>query len=719
MDQINANLDRIADLSDDELGSLMDTVVSEFEAVETQERTPDVMESIKSLANAAKTIKSEKARRVAEAEEAAKIAAEAAAIIKGEDVSEDVEESDGVEEVKAEDEIVEPEEADEASAEPATAEPVEAADAEEPVNGTDAPEAPAAPDAETAASDEDVAQGGTDTPEHSELTDEEKKKVSSFASDEAPAEVAEVAEVAELAVTEESAAPAEEVAEAAELSTEEVAEAAELSTTEEESSAVAELAADEEPAAEPSAEVAELSVDEAGAEPSTTTPEAELASDNISEISEEPVTASLPNDLDVQAPAANAPVVASASVKYAPVAIVAGADIPGVTMGSELPDLRSVAQAIITRRHAMGRTSGGDGEHHMIAQFSTVFPEERTLDRTDADGNRAKIDGAVESLVAAGGIAAPEEVRYELYGLGEDVRPVKDSLAVFGADRGGIRYITPPVLADLNGAVSLWTLQDDIDAAAGSSPTKPALRVAAGAEQTVNIEAIPLILTFGNMGARAYPELVERQTKLGMIQHARFAETRLLTRIGSLSTAVTAAKELGAARDIFVQLDTAAAGYRNRHRMDEKAPLRVIFPAWFKNALRADLTKQLPGDGNDDTFGLADAKINAWFSERNINVTWTVDGETGQILGAQAAGALNDFPTTVIWYLFSEGTFLFLDGGTLDLGIVRDSTLNATNDYKLFFETFEGVAKVGVESLRISSQLSIAGASVGTVAPTV
>lgn len=717
MDQINANLDRIADLSDDELGSLMDTVVSEFEAVETQERTPDVMESIKSLANAAKTIKSEKARRAAEAEEAAKIAAEAAAIIKGEDISEDVEESDGVDEVKAEDEIVEPDEADEAAAAPAAEEPAEA---EEPVNGTDAPEAPAAPDAETPASDEDVAQGGADTPEHSELTDEEKKKVSSFASDEATAEVAEVAEVAELAVDEAPAAPAEEVAEAAEISaTEEVTEAAELAVTEE-SSAVAELAADEEPAAEPSAEVAELSVDEAGAEPSTTTPEAELASDNISEISEEPVTASLPNDLDVQAPAANAPVVASAaSVKYAPVAITAGADIPGVTMGSELPDLHAVAQAIISRRHAMGRTSGGDGELHTVAQFSTEFPEDRLLDRADSDGNRAKIDGAVESLVAAGGIAAPEEVRYELYGLGEDVRPVKDSLAVFGADRGGIRYITPPVLADLDGSVSLWTLADDEAAASGSTPTKPALRVAAGAEQTVNIEAIPLILTFGNMGARAYPELVERHTKLGMIQHARFAETRLLTRIGALSTAVSAAKELGAARDIFVQLDTAAAGYRNRHRMDEKAPLRVIFPAWFKNALRADLTKQLPGDGNDDTFGLADAKINAWFSERNINVTWTVDGETGQILGAQAAGALNDFPTTVIWYLFSEGTFLFLDGGTLDLGIVRDSTLNATNDYKLFFETFEGVAKVGIESLRISSQLSIAGASVGTVAPTV
>jgi hypothetical protein len=70
----------------------------------------------------------------------------------------------------------------------------------------------------------------------------------------------------------------------------------------------------------------------------------------------------------------------------------------------------------------------------------------------------------------------------------------------------------------------------------------------------------------------------------------------------------------------------------------------------------------------------------------------------------------------VIWYLFSEGTFLFLDGGTLDLGIVRDSTLNGTNDYKLFIETFEGVAKVGVESLRVTSALAIKGSSSATTA---
>jgi len=52
---------------------------------------------------------------------------------------------------------------------------------------------------------------------------------------------------------------------------------------------------------------------------------------------------------------------------------------------------------------------------------------------------------------------------------------------------------------------------------------------------------------------------------------------------------------------------------------------------------------------------------------------------------------------------------LFLDGGTLDLGIIRDSTLVGTNDYKMFIETFEGVAKVGIESLAITSTISING----------
>jgi hypothetical protein len=72
---------------------------------------------------------------------------------------------------------------------------------------------------------------------------------------------------------------------------------------------------------------------------------------------------------------------------------------------------------------------------------------------------------------------------------------------------------------------------------------------------------------------------------------------------------------------------------------------------------------------------------------------------------------MNEFTDTFVWYLFAEGTFLFLDGGTLDLGIIRDSTLVGTNDYKMFVETFEGVAKVGVESIKVTSTISVNGAA--------
>jgi hypothetical protein len=70
---------------------------------------------------------------------------------------------------------------------------------------------------------------------------------------------------------------------------------------------------------------------------------------------------------------------------------------------------------------------------------------------------------------------------------------------------------------------------------------------------------------------------------------------------------------------------------------------------------------------------------------------------------------MNEFPDTFIWYLFAEGSFLFLDGGTLDLGVIRDSTLVGTNDYKMFVETFENVALVGVESLQVTSTINVNG----------
>lgn len=666
--RIREILDRITELSNEELATLKEDIVSEFGTVKSQELSEAMAKNLEDLANFSELVRNEEKDRATRLAELS-LQVEAAENRMNADSS--------ITEASNDDNVVEvPEDAfDEAkehiNASQEVHETVEEDQLSEEVHGDNLKAAEVEAEEEKANEEEEEEEAAKAAADEEEEEEEEEENKSEFSS--------------ETESTTSLEAPVE-----SETSTV-VTPEAELASTENIEEHISE---------------AELSTSEEVNQEST----------------EEPVTASINSEeLNIEVPSGNAPVEVK-SIE-APVTITAGADIPHVAAGSELPDLKAVANAFIARKQGMGRTSGGDGEFHQVATFSTQYPESRYLTRNDIEVNRAKVEEIVapQALLAAGGLSAPVPVRYELFGLGSAKRPVKDSLAVFGAERGGIRFVTPPVISDLTGAVSLWTLQDDIDAgtAGAPDPVKPCLRVNPGAEVVVYLEAIPLCLTFGNMGARAYPELVERHIELAMVAHARFAETRLLTRIGSLSTAVSSSSELGAARDVFALVDQAAAGYRNRHRIDVNSPLRAIFPEWFKNALRADLIKQLPGDGNEDTFGLAENKINAWFKLRNINVTWAMDGETGQVFGTQAAGPLSAFPTEVIWYLFAEGTFLFLDGGTLDLGLVRDSTLNSTNDYKIFLETFEAVAKVGVESLRVTTPVLIAGASAATVATTV
>lgn len=686
MDNILTKLESISELSEDELKALKESVFSEYQSIKPSEDTAytvEIVDNLNQLADAKDAIDAELANRVQLAAELAAAAEAATSRLDAEEES--VEDAEATpEEAPAEDEADKAEdEAEEAAEEP---EAEEAEDAKE--------------------DDKD---------------DEDKDKVGEF-STETPAAVETASEPeAEEAVVEPATKEPLEGAE-----TEDAKEDADASTE------VAEDANDENPS----------SAEDKESEAPATTPES----------SEEPVTASNINNFS--APEENAPVVPAKAVRT----ITAGAEFDGIRVGTQLSSLQQVAQGIVSKRHGLSRASGAEGDYHTIATFNTAYPEDRVLNRTDAEGNKAKIDAIVspEAIVAAGGLTAPVETTYDIFELGEtDARPVRDSLPKFNAERGGIRFLTSPTMDDLDGSVSVWTLQDDIDAASADAPnpTKPCIRVNAGEEVEVFVDAIPLCLTFGNLQTRAYPELVERHIKLGMVWHARFAETRLLTRIGQLSKNVSASAELGAARDILVQVEAAAAGYRNRYRLDSNHNLRVMFPEWFRNALRADLIKELPGNGRDGTFNLGEAEINSWFAARNIVVTWFIDGEEGQIMGEQAGTAgqantngkrtnpgaragtdqtnpaaglavagqngtaveLNSFPSTLVWYLFSEGTFLFLDAGTLDLGLVRDSTLNGTNDYKIFLETFEGVAKVGIESLRITSELRLIGATSGTV----
>jgi hypothetical protein len=214
---------------------------------------------------------------------------------------------------------------------------------------------------------------------------------------------------------------------------------------------------------------------------------------------------------------------------------------------------------------------------------------------------------------------------------------------------------------------------------------------------------------------RAYPELIARHNELALVQHAREAEENLVSGLAAGSTAVTSASLIGFGRDFLVQVRRAAMAYRGRHRLQVTARLKVVIPEWVYDAMAADLTLNMPGDGN---LSMSRSEIDGYLSNINVDVVTVLDN-TGSSIDqsmqfAQVGGALNEFPDTFRWFIFAEGTFLFLDGGTLDLGIIRDSTLVGQNNYKMFIETFEGVAKVGIESLVVTSTINVNGAVAGT-----
>ena len=660
VDRIKQQLDMLAELSDEDVAQLQTDIVGEFETVEKEDPTPQTVDAMTSLADMLDTVRSEVSRREALAQELATRAAEAAMRVKGE------------------------------------------AEGDMPEGETETPmEEDMKPAEEPAAEDSDM-----------DKKEEEKPMAEASTAAEVASELS--TEVSETTiVTEPTVEAAAEVTPAAELAVEEVPTPAEtvvapeapvvaVETTEAVAASVEtpEAVAASVETTTPEAPVAvEAPVEAEAVIASTETSEAQT----VQEDQEAPVTAAANNEPAasvevIEAPADRRPLNQTSA---APVAITAGADIPGYTAGSALSDMKAVAEAMSKRLHGLRRVNGGDGEQHIVASITTQYSEDRTLTQ-DAEANWDKIQAvsSPEAIVASGGHSAPFTVKYDIFGVGTTERPVRDCLPRFQADRGGIRFITPPVLSDYDNAVGVWT--NVVDTSPGTD-VKASLTVTAATENTVATDAVTLQLQFGNLMTRAYPELIARHNELGLIQHAREAETQILTRLTALSTAVTSTSLIGMGRDFLVQLGRAAAQYRGRHRLPADFPLRAIIPAWVKDAMAADLTIAAPGDNTMNAY----AEIDGFIASRGINPCYTLDGSA--MTGSQGANAMNEFTDTFVWYLFAEGTFLFLDGGTLDLGIIRDSTLVGTNDYKMFVETFEGVAKVGVESLRVTSTINVNG----------
>lgn len=384
---------------------------------------------------------------------------------------------------------------------------------------------------------------------------------------------------------------------------------------------------------------------------------------------------------------------------------------------------RALKDAGATGKIPLAKVTWGYEEDRHLSADSTPFAN---LLKVEAVVKDAQNRHATDNALVAAGLCAPLEVLWDVPVVGDADRPVRDALARFGADRGGITYRAAVEGVTQTGGIGTWTEANDI---ADPIVPKTCFEVTCPGLIVAEVEALYACLQFSNMSTRFDPELMDAQLQAQMVAHARIAENKILTLMTAASKPLYTNRLLGAVRDLLVTMDKITAYYRSVHRLGDAPSLRAILPAWARNLIRADVTRQMVGDGLI-SLAVTDAMIDEWFRVRNINITWHLDGinpaditvpdpdvvTANQLYSLAAANTeVPGFPGTVNMLLYREGDWLYLDGGELDLGIVRDSTLNSENRFQTFSEEFSTVTHRGIEPLAIYAQVEPTGQSAATV----
>jgi hypothetical protein len=106
-----------------------------------------------------------------------------------------------------------------------------------------------------------------------------------------------------------------------------------------------------------------------------------------------------------------------------------------------------------------------------------------------------------------------------------------------------------------------------------------------------------------------------------------------------------------------------------------------------------------------------DSVIRGFFADRGVRVQFVSDYGVrgGSQFGANVT-TLVKWPATANMLIYAAGTFLHGQGMSLDLGVVRDSVLNAENDFTAAWaEETHMIAKVGHESRKYTITFGVNG----------
>jgi hypothetical protein len=382
--------------------------------------------------------------------------------------------------------------------------------------------------------------------------------------------------------------------------------------------------------------------------------------------------------------------------------LVASADIPNVAQGSQLADMDALVAAIQHRARTLPISNKGlDAPWYPVASMQR---EHRFM--LDLNANPDQINEVltaatdVDALVAAGGWCSPSEISYDFYNVVCEDGMV--DIPTVGINRGGMRWPTSASYGDIVSSYWSWNEAQDIAAVTGTaqSGTKTCVRVPCPSYNEERLHCDGFCLTVGNLMEDAFPENIANYTRLLFAGHAHRLNTlRINALVAGSGTAITGygAAGAGLVAPVLGSLELTAIDYREKYRMCEDAVLEVILPRWLRGAMRSDLRKRTGMDL--DALAVTDAQLMNMFDLLNIRVQWVTDWQVGTAGFPGGSTPLVVWPTTVQFMMFSAGTFVLGRGLQLNLGVIRDSVLNATNDHTAeWLEECWLLAKIGHES---------------------
>jgi hypothetical protein len=402
--------------------------------------------------------------------------------------------------------------------------------------------------------------------------------------------------------------------------------------------------------------------------------------------------------------------------------IVAAASSSGIQMGQKLDSIDTLVAAVNSHARSMV-TTRGTPTFQAVATIQNRF--DHVVDGTgtspgelEAIMRELRSPDKLDSLVAAGGWCAPSETRYDFFNIACEDGMV--DLPTIGVTRGGLTWPVSPSLSDVyTGAFTnatnpwLWTEQDDILAVTGS-PTKPCVRVPCADFDEERLECYGICLTAGNLTDSAFPEATRNYLSLLLSAHFHAINARYIAQMVTLSSSTTAIPT-GSCRAISSDLPDyiglAAQDYRIRYGMCDDDVLEVVLPRWAQDAIRSDLSRRT---GVDPT-NFSNADINNLFSTRRVRIQWVSDWQVRSAGLPGGSTFLTAWPDSLEFLIYAAGTFVRGNGLTLDLGVVRDSVLNETNDHTAAWtEECHLIARMGHESRRYSMPVCVGGLTGGT-----